>query len=61
MQKEKLNNLIDSISHALEMAQNRLEWYRFNSQDEMLTHCGEWIRIANDRLENIISVEKNPC
>lgn len=52
------NKTIDDISHALKMAQNRLQWYSVTGDRILLEECAEWNSIAENYMNKLIVEQK---
>jgi hypothetical protein len=60
MQKENnMDEIIRSIHHALDCAQNRLQWYSVVGEDKLMKESQEWMDIADMYMAQLITKENN--
>lgn len=50
-----MDNIIESMGHALNRAQTKLTWYDVTRDNQYLNESKEWVGIVNMYLDKIIS------
>lgn len=54
-----MNSIVDRINHALDMGQNRLQWYTITRDKNHIKECKEWNEIASYYMNQLITEQKN--
>lgn len=52
-------DILKEINHALDMGQNRLQWYKVTGDSQHMVECKEWNEIANYYMNRLIGEIKN--
>lgn len=54
-----MDDIITRINHALDMGQNRLQWYSITKDESHIKECKEWNDIASYYMNQLIREQKN--
>jgi hypothetical protein len=54
-EREIMDNIIESMGHALDCVKTKLTWYSVTHDDQYLNESKEWVSIVNMYMDKIIS------